>query len=76
MWLNFGLKQQQYLQQILLHIYGSDLACGESSELLKVMRKLVHPNLVNLKDIFLEKNRLMLVMELMQVKTEVTQEGN
>ena len=57
-------------------MFGSDLACAESSELLKVMRKLVHPNLVNLKDIFLEKNRLMLVMELMQVKTEVTQEGN
>ena len=38
---------------------------------MKVMRKLVHPNLVNLKDIFLEKNRLMLVMELMQVKTKV-----
>jgi len=30
------------------------------------MRKLVHPNLVNLKDIFLEKSRLLLVMELMQ----------
>ena len=33
------------------------------------MRKLVHPNLVNLKDIFLEKSRLLLVMELMQVRT-------
>jgi len=32
----------------------------------QVMRKLVHPNLVNLKDIFLEKSRLLLVMELMQ----------
>jgi len=32
----------------------------------QVMRKLVHPNLVNLKDIFLERNKLMLVMELMQ----------
>jgi len=32
----------------------------------QVMRKLVHPNLVNLKDIFLEKNKLLLVMELMQ----------
>ena len=43
------------------------------------MRKLVHPNLVNLKDIFLERNKLMLVMELMQVKkykTQVTQQGN
>ena len=33
------------------------------------MRELVHPNLVNLKDIFLEKSRLLLVMELMQVET-------
>ena len=43
------------------------------------MRKLVHPNLVNLKDIFLERNKLMLVMELMQVtksKTQVTQQGD
>merc|ERR1712130_532151 len=32
----------------------------------QVMRKLVHKNLVNLKDVFLEKSRLLLVMELMQ----------
>ena len=36
---------------------------------IQVMRELVHPNLVNLKDIFLEKSRLLLVMELMQVET-------
>ena len=34
----------------------------------QVMRELVHPNLVNLKDIFMERNSLMLVMELMQVR--------
>merc|ERR1719500_2459638 len=37
----------------------------------QVMRKLVHPNLVNLEDIFLENrpNRLLFVMELMQGET-------
>ena len=40
------------------------------------MRKLVHPNLVNLKDIFLEKSRLLLVMELMQVRTHKSPKCN
>jgi serine/threonine protein kinase len=31
------------------------------------MRELIHPNLVNYEELFLEKNSLMLVMEYMQV---------
>ena len=31
------------------------------------MRELVHPNLVNYREIFMERNNLMMVMELMKV---------
>ena len=33
---------------------------------LQVMRELVHPNLVNYVELFLEKNTLMMVMEFMR----------
>ena len=39
---------------------------------MQVLRELVHPNLVNYEELFLERNYLMLAMEFLAVKKEKT----
>ena len=60
------LEDHQRKDHLLMEIQVLRIA-SEGGRAVQVMRELVHPNLVNYVEMFMERNSLMIVMELMKV---------